>query len=299
MDSDMDTNSDEQALPPDEEKEDHFLAFGVEPLEEEVDEDARHLTRPPVWLHSDDAKADNPAVRAHNEILRFCDLIAPTPAELRAAKAAEDFSRSMVERVLGTGPELHVFGSRATGLLLPQSDLDMCLLDAPFNALDQLARELRRLLNTGEVRELQVIAQARVPIVAYVHAGSGISCDICFNQPTSVESARMICEYLEEYTPARCLILCQWNDDAQQGLKPNMNLGALLMNFLNLFGNIVSLRQDAGLSLRHGGHSYTKPQRGWVDFMKPWALSIENPFDSTIDVGKNSYEIRAILESFA
>jgi DNA polymerase sigma len=144
MDSDMDTNSDEQALPPDEEKEDHFLAFDVEPLEEEVDEDARHLTRPPVWLHSDDAKADNPAVRAHNEILRFCDLIAPTPAELRAAKAAEDFSRSMVERVLGTGPELHVFGSRATGLLLPQSDLDMCLLDAPFNALDQLARELRR-----------------------------------------------------------------------------------------------------------------------------------------------------------
>jgi hypothetical protein len=33
--------------------------------------------------------------------------------------------------------------------------------------------------------------------------------------------------------------------------------------------------------------------------MKPWALSIENPFDSAIDVGKNSYEIRAILESFA
>jgi hypothetical protein len=39
---------------------------------------------------------------------------------------------------------------------------------------------------------------------------------------------------------SQCFSLqCQWNDDAEQGLKPNMNLGALLMNFLNLFGNIV------------------------------------------------------------
>jgi DNA polymerase sigma len=139
MDSDMDTNSDEQSLLP-EEKQDHFLAFGAE-LQEDEEGD---VARPPVWLHPDDMKDDRPAVRAHNEICRFCDLIAPTQAELRAAKAAEDFSRSMVERVLGTGPELHVFGSRATGLVLPQSDLDMCLLSAPSNALDQLARELRR-----------------------------------------------------------------------------------------------------------------------------------------------------------
>jgi hypothetical protein len=33
--------------------------------------------------------------------------------------------------------------------------------------------------------------------------------------------------------------------------------------------------------------------------MKPWCFSIENPFDATIDVGKNSYDIKAIMESFA
>src|SRR3546814_361469 len=76
------------------------------------------------------------------------------------------------------------------------------------------------------------------------------------------------------------------------------NLGALLLDFLELYGKTFNYYTTA-ISVRDGGSYFPKRQRfEWCVPNRPWALSIENPDQTDLDVGKNSFEIRKVKRTF-
>lgn len=47
----------------------------------------------------------------------------------------------------------------------------------------------------------------------------------------------------------------------------------------------------SGLRLRPLHRVFSKKSRGWYDNARPYLLSVENPFDPSMDVGRNSYHV--------
>jgi len=66
-------------------------------------------------------------VDLHLEILDFVNFIKPTKAEIKRRESLVDFMRQVCAE-LWPGSELHVFGSYATGMFLPSSDIDMAAI---------------------------------------------------------------------------------------------------------------------------------------------------------------------------
>ena len=74
-----------------------------------------------------------PLVRLHNEILTFCEYIAPNRVELnhrdKVLKEITDVIHS-----IWPNSTVHVFGSQMTKILTPSSDLDIAILEVPLDA---------------------------------------------------------------------------------------------------------------------------------------------------------------------
>lgn len=83
----------------------------------------------PPWMdkpHSDKYHRNVPRLVAlHDEIVSFATLMAPQPDELKVRQdLVEKVTKLVQETFQGRECSVHVFGSQATGLLLPTSDID-------------------------------------------------------------------------------------------------------------------------------------------------------------------------------
>ena len=43
--------------------------------------------------------------------------------------------------------------------------------------------------------------------------------------------------------------------------------------------------ESDGISIRDGGRTFRKHERGWVNKLKPWALAVESPLAPDQDIG--------------
>lgn len=90
--------------------------------------------------------------------------------------------------------QLFVFGSMATGLYLPGSDIDMVLFGSEgANHMQRLARRLKKHLSLAF---MEVITTARVPIIKFTDTETNLQVDICFDQRSGLDSARYIVQTL-------------------------------------------------------------------------------------------------------
>lgn len=127
--------------------------------------------------------------------------------ELQSRTAAVDRIRSVVLSIWPRA-SVEVFGSFATGLYLPTSDVDLVVLssgaeDIP-NALRALASKLSK---KNLATEVQVIAKARVPIIKFVDRESKFNFDISFDMPTGPKVARYVGDLVESLPQLRHLML--------------------------------------------------------------------------------------------
>lgn len=131
-----------------------------------------------------------------------------------------------------------MFGSQATGLFLPTSDVDLVIhfpkekekekqngdsekdgkerekqemeewsaleFAAYSTPLEQLADALREAWR-DELSYLEVIDSTRVPLVKFTHGPSNISFDVCIDQETGPKAATLMKTYLEAMPPLRPL----------------------------------------------------------------------------------------------
>ena len=68
-----------------------------------------------------------------------------------------------------------------------------------------------------------------------------------------------------------------------------------MIQFLYFFGLLFNF-DKLTLRVKNDGCFLMKSEKGWFDPSTPWHLSIENPIDPKLDVGKASYHIKVAAQ---
>ncbi|KAI9906659.1 hypothetical protein PsorP6_004653 [Peronosclerospora sorghi] len=265
----------------------------------------------------------------HEEIMEFLSFVSPTDKELTNRSNLIDEMQEIVKG-LWPGATVETFGSHYTQMFLPHSDIDMVLFGVP-EGKEPLFKLAECLEEKDLVSYLEVIDKARIPIVKMVHKASDIHVDVSFNVAGGLATGDLVRHYMRVYPPFRPLTLVLKYFMAQRGLNETYsggvgsfllqmmvvsylqhhgrslgadhdnpkfnNLGNLLLGFFTLYGHDFNYT-DLGISVRNGGSYFYKEDRRWYDAGRPYLIAMENPNEPSLDIGKNSYEIRTVKRSF-
>lgn len=282
-----------------------------------------------------------PFVHLHNEMLTFCEYIAPTPSSLLERERLRQETARMVKE-LWPEATVHVFGSQLTNILTPTSDLDIAVLGVPLAEGEDMSTLLTALANKIKHQDppvatyVEAIKTAKVPIVKFDHMKTGISVDICLNNDSGLRTGATIRKLVEDYPPLRPLTIVlkiflaqrNMNEPYSGGMgsfvlavvvasflqmrhkqahftkqSPSWNLGALLLEFFQLYGNQFNY-MTVGISIKDGGSYFNKRVKAVssedpsAPLRRPNMLYIENPEEPDVDMGGASYMMPKIKRSF-
>jgi len=76
-----------------------------------------------------------------------------------------------------------------------------------------------------------------------------------------------------------------------------MDLGRHLIEFFHLYGQVFNYDQ-VGISIRKEGSYFSKERRGWDNGDRGSRLSVENPQDPEVDIGRPAYNIKRVQRAF-
>ncbi|KAG1674852.1 hypothetical protein FOA52_015240 [Chlamydomonas sp. UWO 241] len=135
------------------------------------------------------------------------ELLAPTPLEVSDRERAVAAVRSAVHSIWPDA-SVEVFGSFATGLYVPTSDVDLVVL----NTQSDIQRGLKALANKLSMERIaqgvQVLAKARVPIIKFETVDYGnLAFDISFDVPNGPQAAVLVKDFIGEWPMLRPLVL--------------------------------------------------------------------------------------------
>lgn len=205
-------------------KDDDFLAFGSkkesDDLSESEEEDeivTNDRDRLPPWMDRHiDLRQIHPLVCLHNEIVDFVHIMEPMPAEIQEREKLIQEVKDLVQSIFGSSAEVQVFGSQATGLLLPTSDIDLVVIqvedkdkkleekiqDAEEEWEQPVSSPLRRFADemqttwVDRLSYLEAIENTRIPLVKFTDKRTNISVDVSFDQPSGPPAAVLMKTYL-------------------------------------------------------------------------------------------------------
>ena len=301
----------------------------------DVQEDSSKLveTEYPWTINHDHSKQREVADWLTLEIRDFVSYISPNRTEIETRNATIESIRHAVKQ-LWPDAELHVFGSYATDLYLPGSDID-CVINTARgdkenrNSLYQLANHLNK---SGLATEIEVIVKTRVPIIKFVEPKSRLHVDVSFERVNGIEAAKLIRNWLEITPGLRELVLVvkqflyarRLNNVHTGGLggfsiiclvytflhmHPRIvaneidameNLGVLLIDFFELYGKNFGY-DDVAISVLDGKPKYL-PKENWAELhpiKNRFALAIMDPSDPTNNISKGSFNVKDIKKAFA
>lgn len=285
----------------------------------------------PPWLLDPDATenvlySSDSSVALHFEILEFLRFVSPVEAELNSRNEMVMMVES-ITRSLWPSSTAVVFGSYATGLYLPTSDIDMCVLGTPgggeMKELEQLAEAVRNV--SGFARRVHVI-RAKVPLVKVISRKTSMNCDISIGQGNGPKVVPLIKKYLKDYPALRPLLLVikcflhqrDLNEVFTGGLGsytifllvvshlqmfkynfPDLktNLGAVLQSFFQLYGRMFNLC-IAGIQVKDNGSYYDKFDKYSTMPRETLRFSVEDPNDESNELGKNGYGAMKVRKAF-
>lgn len=263
----------------------------------------------------------SPTLRLHQEIINFCSCLKPTIQEEKARNDALARIEDVV-KALWPDSRLELFGSFATGLYLPTSDIDAVILDSNCVDVRQGLKVLGKALSQkGIATDIQTILKARVPIIKFEEKESGYQFDISFDAYNGPEAAQNV-RALSDTVPAMSALtmvlkvflqqrdlnevysggigsyallvmvanFLQMHWSRFQGRKGdlNTNLGELLMDFFRLHGRALK-HEVVGLSCSDGGSFFKKRSKSFHYAERPELPAVQDPNDDENDLGKNSY----------
>ena len=157
------------------------------------------------WLGALDG-ISSPLLRLHQEIVEFGRFVAPSPEEAAARNDSIARIQAVVQSIWPSAT-VEVFGSFATGLYLPTSDLDAVILNSGCTNIPSGLKALANALTRRSLaKNLQLIAKARVPIVKFEEAESGYLFDISFDVANGPEAAANVRALMDTLPPMRLLV---------------------------------------------------------------------------------------------
>lgn len=267
------------------------------------------------------------SVALHFEILEFVRFVSPTQLEIQARKEMFMTIETIAKR-LWADCTVESFGSYATGLALPSSDVDICIMNTPeggskdeFEALAEAVR------NISEFAKRVQVVNAKVPIVKVISRRTNMNCDVSIGVNDGVKNVPRIKKLVEQYPALRPLLLVvkcflqqqQLNEVYSGGLgsytslllvvshlqmlrynfpRSKANLGAYLHAFFNLYGKLMSFI-ITGVQVRDGGRYYEKFQQYPFNWNEIIRFSVEDPNNVTNELGRNGYNAHRVRGAFS
>ncbi|KAG0276024.1 hypothetical protein BGZ95_008104 [Linnemannia exigua] len=237
------------------------------------------------------------------EINDFADYLKPTPEEHHIRtyvfKAVQEFVNSLWPEA-----QVYVFGSFHTKLYLLGSDMDVVVvLDGLKTVkLKTLARNIR---TSGFGLNVEAIIHAKVPIVKFRDARTGIPVDISFNQQDGFKTGAVVQQFMKGMPVLQPMVML-----IKQFLKskpamhpriqartidPMENLGVLVIEFFELYGLCFNYNA-VSISVTEGGSYIGKD--GVMVPKQPLMLSLINPIAGQ-NVAKGTRNMPLIQTAFA
>ena len=303
----------------------NFIPFGEIPSSHIPFYEEEDLQPKPKEVDAERCERD--LIGLHQEIEAFYRSVQPTPESHSLRLNLLQKVRSLVQSLW---PEARVepFGSFATGLYLPTSDMDIVIFGHwEVLPLKTMERSLVSLAKPGSVE----VINATVPLVKYCDLDSNISVDISFNCLSGPQAAQVIKMFKQQFPiiPQLVSIVKQFlleRDLAQVftgglssyavtilvisflQLHPRRdpcsdNLGVLLIEFLHLYGHDFNYSSLA-VSIRDGGQLLQKRSllpdtninQRWSDVQ---GFAIEDPLQPFKDIAKGTFNGEIIKKAFA
>ncbi|KAJ1657110.1 hypothetical protein IWQ61_003436 [Dispira simplex] len=299
----------------------------------------------PPWLANPKCNATQCALKdvhklLHNEIVEFIDYISPSPEEHKLREWVVQRVDNAVKEVWPTA-EVKVFGSFHTHMYLPNSDIDLVVFTPDYipgtdyekqasrRALHKIARQLRKFNVT---RNIEVIGNARVPIIKMVEQITHINVDISINMMSGVESAAIVSRFIKQDWPItlRALLFIikqfliqrghnevymggigsyaltnlivsflQMHPQIQTGhIDPQLNLGVLLVEFFELYGKTFNYL-NTGIRTAGKGSYFDKRRSVHNENDPRLRLCIEDPQDPSNNISRGTFKMHEIKHTFS
>ncbi len=146
-------------------------------------------------------------MQLHNEIVEFYNYYGPNEAENEARKRF--FGKVKREiKFMWPNAKVKVFGSTATKLFLPMSDVDVVVRVPGFekSSMKMVRKMQARLARLSWTRSCEPIL-AKVPIVKLEDTDSNLFMDISFNKSNGVAAVNFIKKFMVIYPEMKFLLL--------------------------------------------------------------------------------------------
>lgn len=272
-------------------------------------------------------------VGLNEEIEDFVDYMRPLPEEKRMRQDVIERVSCLVTELWPTA-KVEVFGSTATGLFLPTSDIDLVIcwdLDSQPDVMQSALLALeKQIINKGVYDDVKVL-KTSVPIVKFTDRQTAVKVDIGFKTtistgPQSVQFIQeKMCEFVQlEYLvlvlkqflvfhnllesfnggiSSYCLILLiiSYLQMSSKSAECRVNsLAQNLVQFLELYGCQFNYLRT-GIRVTDGG-SYFSKNTGHSDnnsYQQYSLLCIEDPLKAQNDVGRGCYGAMKVRDAFA
>ncbi|KAI9823063.1 MAG: hypothetical protein M1832_002717 [Thelocarpon impressellum] len=297
-------------------------------------------TDPTPWL-VDHSATPSMGLWLHKEICDFYEFVRPRDYEQKVRTELLDRLQGALSGNYGEC-KLHCFGSFAAGLYLPNADMDLVLISNYFakTGLSKMNHKKHYyqfadfLLRRGIARRdsVEVIAKAKVPLVKFVDAVTGLKVDMSFENNTGVianttfrtwkaqfPAMPVIVTLVKQFLLMRglsevhngglggfsvtCLVtsLLQLMPQVQSGeMVPERCLGDVLMEFFELYGKKFNTSLS-GISLDPPGYFEKRlnPTNLPYRYGNGHRLSIVDPNRPDNDISGGSSNVKAIFGMFS
>lgn len=268
------------------------------------------------------------------EMKDFVNYISPSKGEIVARNGVVKLLKKNIHK-FWPDAEAHVFGSCATDLYLPGSDIDMVVVstDGLYEHRSRLY-QLSSFLRTNQLaKNIEVIAKAKVPIIKFVDPVTNIHIDISFERTNGIIAAKKIRRWLDDTPGLRELVLIvkqflrsrRLNNVHVGGLggyatiilcyhflkmHPRLathqmsvldNLGALLIEFFELYGRNFSydnliIAIDSDTDMPKYLLKRRHPTLNTG--RNPFSIVIQDPSDHDNNITRSSYNLRDLKKAF-
>lgn len=224
------------------------------------------------WLIHDHSRTFHPSDILHREIHDFITYIRPRSYESAVRRRLiHRIHKAITEQKGGLrDAEVRVFGSFASGMYLPTSDLDLAVVSRSYErdrktryVGDRILHQVSSLLKRARIPrngKVAVISGAKVPIVKFVDAETNLQVDISFENLSGVTALHTFQRWREEYPamPLLALVIKQFlelrklNEVFQGGLG-GFSVICMVVSLLQIHpgfcSGTVPVEQNLGIAL--------------------------------------------------
>lgn len=158
------------------------------------------------WLSEETMRIKDIHSFLHCEILDFVRWIEPTEAQKEERHLVVKRIKRVVKEIWPNAVVM-VFGSVATGLNLPKSDIDLLVYHTDVRELKMLDKLSTALFRSGYCKSIEALKHTKVPLIKMVDKHSNVNVDISFNRTNGIYCVKLVKYLQKKYPELRPLIL--------------------------------------------------------------------------------------------